>query len=294
MSSPSECPKAKSDSTFLETSRVPEECAGGGPSVFGGQGLPSYNVATHSDASVPGSPIQEPQVTTFPSLRVNHICIKEQTNSVKGEWTIDPNVRVPASLMAGMQEGEERVNLALHSKNGSVAGKIRLISDLPSKSFIYASSQNGSVTMKFPVRHNQRFYLKAHSQNGSVTARIPPDFQGPVTFMTKNGSLKFSDRVEKRLAHLTRSDNAGKAFIGSWEASGNADIGAGGGEDWAGDELVLSSEGGSIRIEYADEPSEFSKVRKEIADAGPIGGAFKYAMKRFSGRPFMGSDSGQS
>ncbi|KAG8864071.1 hypothetical protein FRB96_006944 [Tulasnella sp. 330] len=216
-----------------------------------GQGPPSYDDTFR--APMPG-----PARDDATGPRVNHIYIKEANHSVKGEWTIDPTIRVPPSLLASLDKGEERVNLRLHSQNGSVQGRVRLISDQPTKSFLHASSQNGSVALKILSRYNQRFRLRLHSQNGSVTARIPSDFEGPVTFRLRNGSLKFSEAVQRRVAHHSQTEKSGKAFIGDWSTSGYADIGDDL-EAWSGDELILSSENGSVKIEYAEESPEFAR-----------------------------------
>lgn len=109
--------------------------------------------------------------------------------------------------------------------------------------------------------------------------------EGPVTFMTKNGSLKFSDRVSKGIAHLNPSEKAGMTIISSRDFARYADAGQEGGEARDGDDLVLSSDSGSIRIEYADEPSEFKMVKEDFRGTGPIGGVVKYAIRKISGRP---------
>ncbi|KAG8864070.1 hypothetical protein FRB96_006943 [Tulasnella sp. 330] len=257
------------DIEYVPPGISPDDPPEAGPSTQAAQAPPSYDGSNYP-----------PPPNISATRRVNHICIKEQREDIKGEWTIDPNIRVPSSLVDQIQQAEAGANLVLESKNGSVAGKVRLISDKPSKSIIHASSDAGSVVMKFPQRLNQRFYLKAHSRNGSVTARIPPDFEGPVTFNTKNGSLKFSGRIQKSLIHFNRSEKAGKAFIGSRGALGNDDPEEDGEEAWDGDELVLSSERGNIRLEYADEPSEFKKVKDDFKDTGPISGVVNYTMRK--------------
>lgn len=90
---------------------------------------------------------QEP--VALEPLRTNRIYVKDQNNSVKGSWTIDPDVKVPEALLAPIPDGETRENLYLRSHNGSVVAKIRLISDEPTtRSTVNGSSQNGSVTLK--------------------------------------------------------------------------------------------------------------------------------------------------
>ncbi|KAG8982911.1 hypothetical protein FRB94_007703 [Tulasnella sp. JGI-2019a] len=254
---------ATSEYDHSESSAVPEK----------GQGPPSYNDATGSanDAFVTGP-------------RVNYIYVHERDGHIKGEWTIDPTVTVPPSLLAELKEGEERANLRLHSQDGHVAGRVRLVSDKPTKSFLFASSKDGHVKMSILSRQNQRFKLKMHAQDGSVTAQIPSDFEGPISFMLKDGSLKLSAGVERRLAHFSRSGKNGKGFIGSLETSGYADIGDNT-EAWAGDELILSSRDGNIRIEYIDEVPE-------TVEGGSSKGGFKGFVRKVVEIPALGSLKG--
>ncbi|KAG8864069.1 hypothetical protein FRB96_006942 [Tulasnella sp. 330] len=222
-----------------------------GTPVGDGQNPPSY------DLSILGMTPGPARADTATGPRVNYIYIKRANHDIKGEWTIDPTVRVPPSLLSPLDEGEERANLRLHSQHHSVRGKVRLISDQPTKSFLHASSPNGSVTMKILSRQNQRFKLELHSPNGNVTAQIPPDFEGPVTFRALNGSLKFSELVKRRVAYHSQSEGVGKAFIGDLSTSGYADIDDDV-EAWSGDELILSAENGRIKIEYAEESPELA------------------------------------
>lgn len=130
-------------------------------------------------------------------------------------------------------------------------------------------------------RQNQRFRLKAHSVNGSVTVFIPSDFEGPVTFSTLNGSTTFSQPIKKRLAHFGGADGTNKAFIGSVEGSGFADLDKEGESAWRGDELELSSEYGSIKVYCAEEIGE-------VEGAGPI----RFFKRLFSGAGSSGGGSG--
>ncbi|KAG8864113.1 hypothetical protein FRB96_006987 [Tulasnella sp. 330] len=227
------------------------DTAESGPLV---QNTHSYDHVHSNTSRTPNiaSPARDDVIT---APRVNHIYIKEQNgyHNAKVGWTIDPTIRVPPSLLASLEEGEARANLRLHTQVGSVTAKVRLISDQPTKSFLYASSEHGSVTVKI----NQHFKLKMDSQNGTITAQIPSDFEGPVTFEMTNGSLKFSELVQRRVAHYSFSEKTGKAFIGDWTTSGYADLGDDV-EAWGGDELILSLENGNIRIEYAQESPEMA------------------------------------
>ncbi|KAG9028480.1 hypothetical protein FRB95_006422 [Tulasnella sp. JGI-2019a] len=229
-----------------------------GPSESGAtnEAPPSYGDATGRRGMPTPVPCREVEASR---PRVNNIYIKEKNSGVKGEWIIDPDITVPLSLLPEVEEGEERVNLRLHSNNGSVAGKVRLIGDQPTKSYLHASAHNGSVQMKILSRQNQKFNLKAHSHNGNVTVSIPIDFEGPVTCTTKNGSVKFSQAIQQRLTQLGRSDKTRKAFIGSLPTSEQNTTDAKDKNDleaWSGDELILSSANGNLRIDYTQEGSD--------------------------------------
>lgn len=104
-------------------------------------------------------------------------------------------------------------------------------------------------------RQNQRFHLKAESSHGSVTVYIPLDFEGPLTYNTgDHGSIKFSEAIQQRLAHFGGPGGVHKAFIGSLEASGFADVDDD--SEWTGDELYLSTTYGSIKVYYTSEGQE--------------------------------------
>jgi len=207
------------------------------------------------------------------SIRANHIYIHEGNDSVRGSWTIDPNVQVPPAFLPELPPGQERNNLDLGSRNGVVEGKIRLISDQPTKSFLNATSSNGAVSIKILSRSKQRFYLNAESNNGSVTVHIPSDFEGPVTFTNGNGSTRFSEAVKGRLAHFNTANMVGRAFIGSVATSGFADVKGDSKTEWHGDELVLRSNNGKIRVAYVEEEPE------EVAGEGSGRGFFGFFRK---------------
>ncbi len=72
---------------------------------------------------------------------------------------------------------------------------------------------------------------------------------------------------------FSRVEHVGKGFIGDWAHSGYGQR-----DDhetsWDGDELVLDSENGKIKVFFADEPerpSEINMIVEDLYAFGPIG-----------------------
>jgi hypothetical protein len=116
----------------------------------------SPSVAPPAEKPLPVSPTQGIFVAPRDELalrpRTNFLYSKEEHHSIKGSWTIDPNVRIPRSLLIEVPEGEERKNLYLRSEHGHTSAKLALISDEPTKSVIDVSSGQGHVSLKIVSR----------------------------------------------------------------------------------------------------------------------------------------------
>lgn len=94
-------------------------------------------------------------------------------------------------------------------------------------------------------RVNQRICLKAGSYNGDVTVQIPDDFEGSITWTNgPRGSTIFSPDIQSRLQHVTQDSNRGKAFL-LQDPLGHANE-----PGCEGDELIVSSVNGKIRISF--------------------------------------------
>lgn len=91
----------------------------------------------------PGQDDAEPE-----ARRVNRVYLDENHSSVKGSWTIDPNVQLPPSLQVPAPKGEEGTNFYVSSKHGNVTPSLRLISDQPTTSTLHARSEHGNLTVK--------------------------------------------------------------------------------------------------------------------------------------------------
>jgi len=202
----------------------------------------------------PSEAILSHLLSTFVTAATNYVYVSDANNSVKGSWTIDTDLSPPPALLAPVAESE-RKNLYVHSKNGSLNAKIRLISPpraLYERATFHCSSQNGSVQVYVLPRSDQPFYLNAHSANGYVRVYLPRDFNGPIEHNTLNGTTTFSPEVRPHVTTFSSNKGEGKGFLGDWQSPQFAGIGSST-SDWPGDRLVVSSKNGNIYIQYVDE-----------------------------------------
>jgi hypothetical protein len=98
---------------------------------------------------------------TFKSKPTNHLYLFSEHSSVKGEYAIDPSMKIPPSLLPPLSPEEseaDRKHLCVHSTNGSVNAEIWLLSQ-DAKPF----------DSKTPTK---RTILDLGSEHGSVTARV--------------------------------------------------------------------------------------------------------------------------
>lgn len=215
---------------------------------------------------------------------VNNLYICESQTAIKGNWIVDPNIVTPKLLMPEVPEGERLENLHLEGCYSSVKARLSLVSDTETKSYLYAGSTHGNVTIHIVSdasqgnedRHdflssqdhrlNQSFHLKLVNHYASITVYIPRDFRGPVSFENQMGSTNFSEAVTQHLRHLGKQNGIGKVFIGDIKDFGEADS-----EPWQGDEMVIRNEYARIRVYYADEASPPSSGLK-----GFIGSIFGF------------------
>ncbi|KAG9012950.1 hypothetical protein FRB90_006386 [Tulasnella sp. 427] len=222
---------------------------------------------------------------TIPRTRVNHLYMTDNLHPIKGAWVVDPQFRVHESLLPPISPGQTRDNLNLTSLHGGVTASLVLASDQPCKSLLVAESQTAKVTVAINARKNQHFRLTARSQTASVHVRIPRDFSGPITFSSQTGQTVFSSEVHRAFTPFSRVADVGKGFIGNFAASGYGNQTDGDDSKdlrWDGDELILQSDHGKIKIYYADEPikpTEWELLWQDFQEAGPIGAVIR-AVKR--------------
>ncbi|KAG9050161.1 hypothetical protein FS837_007460 [Tulasnella sp. UAMH 9824] len=193
-----------------------------------------------------------PPPTSPPSARVNHLYIYRHNDSVRGSYTVDVDLVIPPQLLPNPVPGEALHNLKLASNNGGVTGDVVLVGRGDKRASLVAESKNGGVKFKVLSRRSCPFRLVAQSSNGAVTVYIPRDFIGPITSTTDNGGLDLSDAIKQTYYAFSEDGKATKGFIGDWTSSGYGDILQSGGE-WVGDELVVGSKNGRVKVYYIDE-----------------------------------------
>jgi hypothetical protein len=107
--------------------------------------------------------------------------------------------------------------------------------------------------------------LKVTDANGPITLHLPRSFRGPITILTRNGSVRFSKPLSAQLTQLGEAQNTRRCFAGDFPVAG--DFPDGEEAAWAGDELDVEASNGDVKLLYDDE-------RKSASDAGGKGSFF--------------------
>lgn len=165
---------------------------------------------------------------------------------------MDVDLVVPPQLLLNVVPGETTDNLKLSSNNGAVAADVVLVGRGDKRASLVAESKNGSITFKLLSRRNCPFRLTAQSGNGRVSVYLPRDFIGTLTSSTNNGRLDLSEGIKRNYNVFSDDQRAAKGFIGDWSSSGYGDA-VQMGAAWTGDELVVGSRNGAVKVSYVDE-----------------------------------------
>ncbi|KAG8903890.1 hypothetical protein FRC01_008941, partial [Tulasnella sp. 417] len=193
-----------------------------------------------------------PPLAAQTSARVNHLYIHKANSAVKGYYTVDVDLAVPPQLLLNVVPGESIDNLKLVSSNGSITADVVLVGQGDKRASLVAETWNGSITFKLLERRNCPFRLAAQSWNGRVSVYLPRDFIGTLNSSTDNGGLDLSEEIKRNYNMFSEDRKATKGFIGDWSSSGYGNAFQSGAE-WAGDELVISSKNGRVKVSYVDE-----------------------------------------
>ena len=182
--------------------------------------------------------------------------------------------------MPPLQRGEtedDRKNLRLESHNGSVDADILLIEGNgegttkgpgPLRTTLSLNSHNGSIVARVVRRYNihikrqvliflqsdmghrRPVYITAKADNCSITLYVPRSFQGLMSLSSKNGSIVFSEQFSQRVTTFSDMSSTRRCFVGdlgSWVEQDS---------EWSGDEVVVCSHNGKVRVLYIDEVIE--------------------------------------
>ncbi|THU88682.1 hypothetical protein K435DRAFT_866055 [Dendrothele bispora CBS 962.96] len=185
----------------------------------------------------------------------NFVSVSRRAHSIKGSFKIDPSLRIPAAFLPALADGEtekERQNLRLESRSLNVQADIYLLSNQPvdgrQKVTLTLSSNHGSVGCK--VHRDEGLeppvIINATSKNGSVVVHIPRSFQGLITATTRHGSRpKLSEPLTTQTTTFGNDGCISRYYVGDYDADRL--------ENNLGDELIVESNFGSIKIFYDDE-----------------------------------------
>lgn len=175
------------------------------------------------------------------------------------------------------------LNMHVSTTNGAVGVVIELSrsGDVKGPARLKAESRNGSVTVtvvsrvvlssrmlrRYSVIHSQhdkrlnRFRLHVTSMNGAVTVHLPSTYVGTVSTGIKNGDLKFSPAIHKRLVTFSEKNKEARFFIGDYASLGYEDD-----DTWLGDHLRVESHNGRVMVDFVDEESEASPRGKSSSN----------------------------
>ncbi|RXW22758.1 hypothetical protein EST38_g3118 [Candolleomyces aberdarensis] len=200
---------------------------------------------------------------TLPTPKASKfVSLAKPNGAIKGTWSIDPSLIVPAPFLPPLQRGEtdqSRKNLYLKTNNGAITADVTLVtglsrstSDARSAVSFEALTFNGSV--KFSLRETSpgqaRLPMKINieSLNGAIHVSVPRSFRGIVVGTTFNGNTKPSEEIASQIQFDTEDGRTRRFFIGDFSAEDFSS-----GSNWAGDEVNANTKSGSIKIRFVDE-----------------------------------------
>jgi hypothetical protein len=188
---------------------------------------------------------------------------------------------IPQSLLPALESETVRKNLKVYAKNGSVDVDITLLvntekpsiddADRRKRATLDVGSHNGSVSVKLvgytsidwatvdvDIVKKRRintptsrvpipFHLNVSSHNGAVTIGMPPTFEGLLTIHAKNGSVKLSDEITRRIAMHNEEKHTHRCFVGDISSFNDSN------GDWPGDKLDVDAYNGRVKVFFVDE-----------------------------------------
>ncbi|KIJ63806.1 hypothetical protein HYDPIDRAFT_40828 [Hydnomerulius pinastri MD-312] len=179
---------------------------------------------------------------TFKTEPNNFIEVSHDNGHIRGEFVVDPSLRVPSSLLPPLAFGESeanRQNLRLYTKNGHIDVDVGLV-----------GQSSGNAFAGTPMRTS----LHMSPNNETVHVRVHA-VQGAGPFVLTVATASFLSRAA--LAHatpFTKIDNVKRFFVG--------DVSQMNQQGWNGDELRVDVGNGHIRIKYVGESDKLGFLRR--------------------------------
>ena len=94
----------------------------------------------------------------------------------------------------------------------------------------------------------------ASTKRSCLAVDLPLSFTGPISWHSRRGTVNFSPAIKERLTQFGQREDTGfeHGFIGDWAGSGYRGVKVDEVE-WAGDEVILETESGSLWVYFVDE-----------------------------------------
>jgi hypothetical protein len=180
---------------------------------------------------------------------------------------------IPSSVLPLLAPGEsekERKNLKLESQHGSIDVELFLTGGKlgdKSKTTLDMRTTHGRITVKLVrptpffrcppmiIRHVQNasaaprapLCLTAYSAHNSLNVYLPRSYEGLLKTTTNHGHVIFSAQLAEHITTFSEIDSIKHCFVGDFSEWKD------GQEGWNGDEVILGSKHGKIKVWYADE-----------------------------------------
>ncbi|KIM68135.1 hypothetical protein SCLCIDRAFT_106220 [Scleroderma citrinum Foug A] len=236
---------------------------------------PAYDIHTQdthppasASASIPAA-VGDP-LTKLNQKPTNFLYVDETHHSIKGTYVIDPSLHIPEAYLHPLNPEEERKNLYLHSRDGSVDVDLWIVgrkSDSyqekqrhdPRRTKIHVSSRSGTVSVKVNAIDNiHPLSLEVLSRDGRISVFIPRSFHGHLVLKSVHGNCVLSDELLRNSTQLGTVDSTKRIFVGDFSAISASASGSGSESsstpaEWAGDELRAETRDGRVRVKYVDE-----------------------------------------
>ncbi|EJD51047.1 hypothetical protein AURDEDRAFT_112071 [Auricularia subglabra TFB-10046 SS5] len=198
-----------------------------------------------------------------PIARCNHVAIKRaNSNRLAGSYVIDPELEIPAEMLAPLDEGQERKNLLIDVPRSDIDIDLWVVeSRLAAQGIVSLPGdkvgprtnveiRGCNVTLRLHSTGDRPIALKVTSANSTnIALEIPRSFNGPLTIQSRSGNIKFSPALEPMVATFSDYAEVRKCFIGNFK-----ELGFGQGA-WEGSALELHSKTGKISMRFVDEPT---------------------------------------
>ncbi|KAJ6575989.1 hypothetical protein DFH09DRAFT_1150156 [Mycena vulgaris] len=191
----------------------------------------------------------------------NFLSLSRGNVAIRDSYAIDPRIKIPQLMLPPLASDETeatRWNVFLHTTNGPIDVDLFVVGDSTAQKVdTLIKSTNGTILAKLHASDHARpsIHVKAQSSNAPITIYLPLSFRGPVTIRGRPSNLRVSERLAAGFTMLGASTMVGEAHATCRGFIGDCPVGPNWLDEWAGDELAVESENGSVKLGYEEEPN---------------------------------------